>query len=88
MPMKSKPLKTFRAGSCSAAVFLNEQETEKGTVRLPTIAFSCRYRDEATGEWRDAASMRPNEVARAVVVLQRALEYCWIDKTEKQEPSS
>jgi hypothetical protein len=47
-------------------------------MELPSIAFSCRYRDEATGEWKDSGSMRPNEAARAVLVIQKALEYCWL----------
>ena len=76
--MSNKPVKSFRAGACNASVFANERKGEVGPAKVLTIAFSCRYRDEATGEWKDAASMRPNEVARAVLVLQKALEFCWL----------
>ncbi len=76
--MTTKPKKTFRAGPCRAAVFANQRQTPNGPIELPSIAFSCRYRDEATGEWKDSGSMRPNEAARAVLVLQKALEYCWL----------
>lgn len=76
--MSNKPVKSFRAGACNASVFANERKGEVGPVKVLTIAFSCRYRDEATGEWKDAASMRPNEVARAVLVLEKALEFCWL----------
>lgn len=44
----------------------------------PSIAFSCRYRGEATGEWKGSSSMQPNAAARAVLVLQEALELCWL----------
>jgi len=77
--MATKPEKTFRAGACSASVFLNERKTHDGTVKLPSVAFQCRYRDDQSGEWKDASSMSPNEVARSLVVLQQALEYCWLE---------
>ena len=66
--MTTKPRKTFRAGPCRAAVFVNQRQTPNGPMELPSIAFSCRYRDEATGEWKDSGSMRPNEAARAVQI--------------------
>ena len=80
--MANKPKKTYRAGACSASVFLNERKTAEGTVRLPSVAFACRYRDEESGEWKDASSMSPNEVARSLVVLQQALQYCWVELEE------
>ena len=85
--MANKPAKTYRAGACSASVFFNERKTADGPISLPSVAFSCRYRDEATGEWKDAPSMGPNEVARALVVLQRALEFCWLDRPEPPQPA-
>jgi len=60
-------------------VFLNERKTQDGTVELPSVAFQCRYRDDQTGEWKDASSMSPNEVARALVVIEKALEFCWVE---------
>jgi len=79
--MKSRPEKTFRAGACSASVFVNERKTDNGTVNLPSVAFSCRYKDEASGDWKDASSMSPNEVARALIVLNKAIEHCLLRET-------
>ena len=73
---KNQPIKTFRAGPCSASVFENTKVTEEGTRKYLSIAFSCRYKDEATGEWKDAPSMTPNETARALVALAKAYEHC------------
>jgi hypothetical protein len=86
--MTGKPEKTFRAGACSASVFVNERQTENGTFKLPSIAFACRYKDEATGEWKDASSMSPNEAARALIVLQKALEHCLLRETEPGSAST
>jgi len=84
--MKNQPEKTFRAGACSASVFVNEKKTEEGTRSFRSIAFACRYKDETTGEWKDAGSMSPNEAARALIVLQKALEHCVLhESVPKQE---
>lgn len=79
--MKNKPIKTYRAGPCQASVFENEKETDQGTRKYLSIAFSCRYRDDATGEWKDAPSMTPNETARALVALGKAYEYCVLQES-------
>jgi hypothetical protein len=77
--MANMPKKTYRAGACSASVFLNERKTPDGTVELPSVSFQCRYRDDQTGEWKDASSMSPNEVSRSLVVLKKALDFCWVE---------
>ncbi len=86
--MTNKPEKTFRAGACSASVFINDRQVGEERLRLPSVAFSCRYRDESTGEWKDATSMSPNEVARAVLVLQKALEHCLVRVSLPDEPAT
>jgi len=78
----AKPEKTFRAGVCSTSVFVNEKTTENGPVNFPSVAFSCRYWDKSENKWKDSSSMSPNEVARAIVVLQKALEHCVLKETE------
>lgn len=80
--MGNKPKKTFRAGACSASVFVNERPGDDGPRQFNTVTFSCRFKDETTGEWRDASSMSPNEVARALLVLQKALEFCLLTESE------
>jgi len=80
--MNERPKRTFRAGACSASVFINERQTENGTFKLPSIAFSCRYKDETSGEWKDASSMSPNEAARALIVLRKALDDCLVRESE------
>ncbi len=86
--MTTQPEKTFRAGACSASVFFNERKTDSGSIKLPSIAFSCRYKDEASNTWKDAASMSPNEVARALIVLRNAMDYCLLKETEPVKDST
>lgn len=82
--MNNKPVKTYRAGACSASVFANESKTEGAARTYLTVALSCRYRDDATGEWKDAASMTANELARALVVLQKAYEHCVLQENRAE----
>lgn len=87
----TNPEKAFRAGACSASVLANERKIEQGTKTFRSIAFSCRYKDEATGAWKDAGSMSLNEAARGLIVLQKALEYCVLRESEAKKwspPSS
>lgn len=81
----TNPEKTFRAGACAASVFPNDRKTEDGTKTFRSIAFACRYKDDATGEWKDAGSMSPNETARALIVLQKALEYCVVRESGEKK---
>lgn len=82
--MKNKPVKTYRAGACSASVFANDIKTEGVARTFLTVAFSCRYHDDATGEWKDATSMTANELARAIVVLQKAYEHCVLQESRTE----
>lgn len=55
------------------AIWLNEVQTEHGPryFRSLTIA-PRRYRDSLTGEWKDATSYRPVDIATLVLALENA----------------
>ena len=65
------------AGGTGVAVWLNEFEIESDTRFARTITFSPRrYRDLKTGEWMDAGSYRPVDLAALLLAIQAALDYC------------
>jgi hypothetical protein len=64
-----KPEKTFRIGSVSASVFVNQ--SDEGEFR--TIALQRRYKDG--DEWKSSNSFTKPQAAAALAVLQRALGY-------------
>ena len=65
----SKPEKTFKIGSVSASVFLNE--SEEGSFR--TITLQRRYK--AGEDWKSSSSFTTAQAPLAIAVLQKALSY-------------
>lgn len=65
----SKPIKKFRAGAVSAAVW--ENQGEKGSYA--TISLQRSYKDKE--EWKNTSSLRVNDLPKAMLVLNRAFAY-------------
>jgi hypothetical protein len=65
----------FHAG-LGVAVWLNLAQTAEGPryFRSLTIA-PRRYRDPATGQWKDATSYRPADLTTLIIALQEAQRY-------------
>jgi len=80
----SKPEITFRHGSCSASVFVNEYERgeEKFTVR--SVSFQRRYRD-MEGEWQCTNSLNVNDIPKALLVLQKSYEFLTSNPMSEQD---
>jgi hypothetical protein len=60
-------------GGVGVAVWLNQVQTENGPrfFRSCTIA-PRRFRDKATGEWKDAGSLRATDITALVLGLEAA----------------
>lgn len=70
-----KKLGPFHNG-IGLAIWLNRVETEQGPRFFRSITFnSRRYRDPKTGEWKDAASYRPVDLATLELALAHARQY-------------
>ena len=55
------------------AIWLNRVETEQGPRYFRSITFNARrYCDAKTGEWKDAASYRPVDLATLELALSSA----------------
>lgn len=64
-------------GGVGVAVWLNEVQTEHGPrfYRSLTLA-PRRYRDEKTGDWKDAGSLRTTDIPSLVLALEAAHRFC------------
>lgn len=65
----NKPVKRFRAGAVSAAIW--ENQSEKGSYA--TISLQRSYKDKE--EWKNTRSLRVNDLPKAMLVLNSAFEY-------------
>lgn len=67
------PLAKFKAGQVSAALWKNEVETVRGTVKILKATVQRRYKDR-NGEWQSSGSFGRNEIPLAIHCLQKAFE--------------
>jgi hypothetical protein len=65
------PVKKFKAGAISVAIWENEKK-EGG--RYNTVSLDKRYKDKEE-KWQSSSSLHMNDLPKAIVALQRAYEY-------------
>ncbi len=70
----SRPLKKFRAGQVSCALWENEIAVEGGrSVQMLKATVERRYKDK-NGEWKSSSSFSRNEIPLVKYCLDKALE--------------
>ena len=82
----NQPEKKFRAGAVSATVWQNTGQNKKTgeETTYRTISLQRGYKDK-NDQWQNTASMRINDLPRAVLVLRQAYEYV---VTSRQQDST
>jgi hypothetical protein len=78
----SKPIKEFRVGVVSAAIWKNHTERYGEPRESYSITFQRRYRDETTGQWETASTYTPHSLAGLLIVARKAQEYCLLVESE------
>src|SRR5437588_6696498 len=59
------------------AIWLNAVETDKGTRWFRSVTLSPRrFLDPKDGQWKDAKSFRPIDLATLALALDAARQYC------------
>ena len=79
-----QPEITFRHGSCQASIFSNEYKQDGETRTVRTVSFQRRFRDRK-GEWQASASLRAEDIPKAVLILQKAYEYLTVGQQDTEE---
>ena len=72
--MANAPEIVFRHGACSASVFENSVMKDGETTTVKNVKFQKSYRDRR-GEWQHTSCLNPNDILKAVLVLNKAYEY-------------
>lgn len=63
-------------GGVGVAVWLNQVDTDDGPRFFRTATISPRrFRDEKSGEWKDASSLRSTDLAALILGLQAAHQF-------------
>jgi len=75
------PVKRFSAGGVQAAIWENDG---KNGGTFFTVSLQRSYKDAAEG-WKRTASMRAQDLPRAVLVLQKAYEFLALKENRPAE---
>ena len=80
------PLAKFKAGQVSSALWENEVQMPRGTVKILKATIQRRYKDKS-GTWQSSTSFSRNEIPLAIHCLQKAFEKI-IEKQNEEAGSS
>jgi len=75
----TKPTKTFRAGNCTATVFMNEIEKDGEKIKIPKVAIDIGYKDKE-GLWQNTNKVDVGEIPKVILVLNKAYEWLAMKK--------
>ena len=67
------PVAKFKAGQVSAALWENEVQMPRGTVKILKATVQRRYKDKS-GNWKSSTSFTRNEIPLAIHCLQKSFE--------------
>lgn len=67
------PVAKFQAGQVSSAVWENEVQMPRGTVKILKATIQRRYKDKE-GNWQSSGSFSRNEIPLAIYCPQKAFE--------------
>lgn len=83
----TKPVKKFRSGGVSAAVFENLVEVNGVQVKKFSVQLQRTYRDK-DGEFKHTNSFGDNDLPKLVLVAQRAYEFLTMKEEEEAYPDA
>jgi DNA-binding SARP family transcriptional activator len=78
----TSPIKKFNAGAIQVAIWENSAESNGENSLYKTVSIQKRYKDKQN-QWKSSSSLKPNDVPKAVLALQKAYEYLSL-KTETE----
>ena len=82
----NRPVKDFRSGGISAAIWRNETEQNGHTVVTHSVTIQKRYRDK-DAVWHDSSSYFVGDLAQLELVVRKAYEHLALRETEEAESS-
>jgi len=72
---ENKPVKKYQAGGVTAALWKNKTRVNGGTeIETLSVSLDRRYKDKG-GEWQSSASLKANDIPKAMLVLAKAYEH-------------
>ena len=77
---KNQPEKKIRAGAIAATIWKNEVSGNgKDKEFYYSVSLDRSYKDKS-GEWKRTGTLRPMDLPKAVLILNKAYEYLTLEK--------
>ena len=77
-----QPMKEYRAGTISAAVWEKTVTIDGRSMPRHTIRIQKRYKDERSGEWKTTGFLRPDDLPKIALVAGKAYEHVTLREME------
>ncbi len=83
--MGDKPIKKYRAGNISGALWLNKKEVNNQTAEFKTASVRRSWHDDEKKVWRDETiSLRKTDIPKLLVILQKLQEDMILSEEDEQ----
>lgn len=80
-----KPIKKFRAGNITAAIWENTSQKDGKTSTFNTVTFQRSYVDKKDDQWKNTEQMRRNDLPKLALVINKCYEYIVTQNNSKTE---
>ena len=80
------PIKKFKAANIEAAIWSNKRDIDGSTVEFKTVSLSRSYKKSKEDVWRnEVINLRKNDLAKIILVLQKAQEELLLSDGGKED---
>jgi hypothetical protein len=83
----TKPIKKFRAGGVSAAVFENLMKVNGAQVKTYSVQIQRTFKDK-DGEFKHTSGFRENDLPKVALVARKAYEHLTLKGDEEAFPDA
>jgi len=82
--MENKPEASFKIGAVTAAIWKNKVDKGNTSFISRNVQLQRAYKDQ-NNQWQHTGSLKVNDLAKAIIALQKAQEYCFTVKDNGNE---
>jgi hypothetical protein len=81
-----QPIKEFRVGSISAAIWRNEKEQDGETIVRHSVKIQKRFRKD-DGTWADSDYLFPEDLPKVQLIVAESYKYISLRESKDAEES-
>ena len=81
---KSKPVKSFKAGTIQASIWRKESQQDGKTVVRYSVRIQKQYKNEK-GEWLNSDYYLPDELAKLESIVRKSFDFISVKESETAE---